>query len=206
MNDSATHTQAFPLVYVCFALEEEAVEVRVPGALCKRIVTGIGKVRSTMCLTKAIMEERPAAVINAGTAGTMRRRIGDIIASRQFIDRDHAKLHLPGLISGLSTTDSPLFRHLYSVVDGEESDGRYLVNTGDDFVTAAMPADGDAFDMEAFAEAWVCKEMDIPFVSVKYITDIIGCNSIRHWEEKLADARAALSRYFSRLQGVVRHG
>ena len=55
---------------------------------------------------------------------------------------------------------------------------------------------GDVIDMEAFAEALVCKKMNIPFVSVKYITDVVGKNSLKAWEDKLSDARKGLQRFF----------
>ena len=56
---------------------------------------------------------------------------------------------------------------------------------------------GDVVDMEAFAQAMVCKEMNVDFVSVKYITDIIGQNSGQIWLDKLRDAREALKEFFA---------
>ena len=50
--------------------------------------------------------------------------------------------------------------------------------------------------MEAFAQAIVCKEYNIPFIAVKYVTDLIGQNSVKHWEGKLADARKELGEWF----------
>ena len=50
--------------------------------------------------------------------------------------------------------------------------------------------------MEAFAEALVCKKMNLSFVSVKYVTDIVGKNSLKAWEDKLSDARKGLQRFF----------
>ena len=55
---------------------------------------------------------------------------------------------------------------------------------------------GDVIDMEAFAQAQVCKEMNVNFISVKYITDIIGQNSGEIWLDKLRDAREALKEFF----------
>ena len=52
--------------------------------------------------------------------------------------------------------------------------------------------------MEAFAQQQVCQEEHVPFVSVKYVTDIIGQNSVKVWADKLADARSALTGYFKR--------
>jgi adenosylhomocysteine nucleosidase len=43
----------------------------------------------------------------------------------------------------------------------------------------------------------VCKEMNVDFVSVKYITDIIGQNSGQIWLDKLRDAREALKEFFA---------
>ena len=70
-------------------------------------------------------------------------------------------------------------------------------NTGDSFVTELADLEGDVVDMEAFAEATVCHEMNIPFVSVKCVTDVIGQNSVKHWEDKLADEREVLKAFFS---------
>ena len=56
---------------------------------------------------------------------------------------------------------------------------------------------GDTIDMEAFAQAHVCKLMDVNFVAVKYITDIIGQNSREVWLDKLRDAREALKEFFA---------
>ena len=60
----------------------------------------------------------------------------------------------------------------------------------------ANETDGDVVDMEAYAQAQVCRELGIPFLAVKYVTDIVGQNSVKHWEDKLADARRDLTAYF----------
>ena len=53
--------------------------------------------------------------------------------------------------------------------------------------------------MEAYAQAWVCRTKNTPFIAVKYVTDIIGQNSVKHWEDKLADARKGLGVVFRNL-------
>ena len=60
----------------------------------------------------------------------------------------------------------------------------------------------DVVDMEAYAQALVCRAKNVPFISVKYVTDIIGQNSVKHWEDKLADARKGLGEFFEKLGGV----
>ncbi|MBP7266113.1 MAG: nucleosidase, partial [Bacteroides sp.] len=47
-----------------------------------------------------------------------------------------------------------------------------------------------------------CRAKNVPFISVKYVTDIIGQNSVKHWEDKLADARKGLGEFFEKLGGV----
>ena len=49
-------------------------------------------------------------------------------------------------------------------------------------------------------DIFVCRAKEIPFISVKYVTDIIGQNSVKHWEDKLADARQGLSNYLNVLK------
>ena len=51
--------------------------------------------------------------------------------------------------------------------------------------------------MEAYAEAEVCREMGIPFISVKYVTDVVGQNSAQEWYAKLKDAREGLTKFFN---------
>ena len=69
-----------------------------------------------------------------------------------------------------------------------------ICNSGDTFLTT-MDGTGDIFDMEAFAIARVCKALGLPFAAVKYVTDIIGENSVKHWEEKLEEAQEGLQKY-----------
>ena len=71
-----------------------------------------------------------------------------------------------------------------------------VCNTGDTFLTELSDVKGDVVDMEAYAQAWVCRTKNTPFIAVKYVTDIIGQNSVKHWEDKLADARKDWERFF----------
>ncbi len=47
-------------------------------------------------------------------------------------------------------------------------------NTGDSFLTELTDIEGDVVDMEAYAQAFVCRAKEIPFISVKYVSDVIG--------------------------------
>ena len=79
----------------------------------------------------------------------------------------------------------------------------HICNTGDRFVTEVM-AQADVVDMENFAVAAVCHREGIPLLSVKYITDRIGENSVQDWADQLHEANLGLQAFFDRwsAQGV----
>ena len=79
-----------------------------------------------------------------------------------------------------------------------------VCNTGDTFLTELSDVKGDVVDMEAFAQAFVCRAKNVPFIAVKYVTDIIGQNSVKHWEDKLVDARKGLGEFFEQIGGAVK--
>lgn len=160
------------------------------------VTTRVGKACAAYGLTKAIAAQRPDVVVNIGSAGTARWGVGDIIISRHFVDRDLAPLEIEGVVSEYAFPESGL--QLPSIISGEERRGDFIVNTGDDFVTAGERIVGDVIDMEAFAEAVVCQGERVPLVAVKYITDRVGQNSVKQWNDKLRDARTALAAYIDK--------
>lgn len=178
-------------VLVAQALPEEYTDTPLPLAKVEHIYTGVGKVNAALRLTVAIQRLRPDVVLNVGTAGTTKHHVGDILLCTRFMDRDLRPL------AGFGVTwqqDTARGLERLPWVWGLPVDG--LCNTGDSFVTDANETDGDVVDMEAYAQAQVCRELGIPFLAVKYVTDIVGQNSVKHWEDKLADARRDLTAYF----------
>lgn len=149
--------------------------------------TGIGKTRSAYSLTKALMTWMPDLVLNVGTVGTLNHNVGDIFVCRRFVDRDMSRIKGLGIECEIDLSDMLDSRGL---CNGWGREG--ICNTGDSFLTEGTDVTGDVVDMEAYAQAFVCREMKVPFVSVKYVTDIIGKNSVKHWEDRLSDARAGL--------------
>lgn len=184
-------------ILVTYATQGEFVEIPFPSVLEGKEVqvgylrTGIGKVKSAFHLTKALGTVRPHLVLNVGTAGTVSHRVGDILVCRRFVDRDLSKvngLEVDCRIEALPLPDhSPLFGWW---------PGNALCNTGDSFLTAFEGVEGDVVDMEAYAQAFVCRALSVPFVSVKFVTDILGQNSVEQWADKLADARSGLRSFF----------
>lgn len=161
----------------------------------KVVVTKVGKACSAYFLIKAMYEYKPDIVINIGTAGTFNMNVGDIVVSNRFYDRDLAPLTIEGVVSEINSCSNV---SLPSLLSNKEVYDDFVVNTGDDFVTETADIVGHAIDMEAFAQAMVCNEEHVPFMAVKYITDKIGENSVKIWNDKLADARNALECYTNR--------
>ena len=184
-------------VLVVNAIDLEHFPVSIPDSEVIYLLSGIGKVNAAMNVMKAVLEYRPDFVLNIGSAGTLSHQVGDIIVSNHFVDRDLQRLNLFGLEYDIHT-DCPKSWKMPSCLSGKDIQGDFIINTGDDFVTANSDLTGDAVDMEVFAEAMVCKKMGIPLLSIKYVTDVVGQNSVALWEEKLADARAGLSAFLEK--------
>lgn len=179
-------------VLVTYAVKEELVDIPWSDVEFYYVRTGIGKVKAAFHLSEAINQVHPDLVLNMGTAGTITHQVGDMFVCRRFVDRDMQKLSDFGLECVIDT--SVLLQEKGFSVSWDESG---CCNTGDGFLTETEHVEGDVVDMEAYAQAFVCRAKEIPFVAVKYVTDIIGQNSIKHWEDKLADARVGLLDYFS---------
>lgn len=179
-------------ILVLQAVEEERFPLALGDHDLVRVITGMGKVNASMAATHGIFEQSPDLVLNIGTCAAIHHKVGDIFVCRDFVDRDLAKISGLGLVSEYAFHDE-LAERGYC----RDWTGGGVCNTGDSFLTEHTDAKGDCFDMEAFAVAHVCKARRTPFLSVKYVTDIIGQNSVEHWKEKLAHARADLERFFA---------
>ena len=170
-------------ILVTYAVQGEFVEIKWPDVEPYYIRTGIGKVKSAFHLAEAIRQVQPDLVLNIGSAGTVNHQVGDIFVCRKFVDRDMQKLAGLGIECEI---DSAALLEAKGYCRHWTENG--TCNTGDSFLTELTHVSGDVVDMEAYAQAFVCRAKEIPFISVKYVTDIIGQNSVKHWEDKLADA------------------
>ena len=180
-------------ILVCYALECEKVTVPFEGEV-RYLRTGIAKMKTSVSVAEEMMREKPDMVINIGTSGTFRHKIGDIVVCRRFKDRDLAKVNIPGIVSSidLSGQELPAFRKLADMPVGECS-------TGDTFVTDASEMDSDVCDMESFCIAYICKKHKVPFVSVKVVSDVVGSNSVQDWQSALRNAVEKLQDFFDSL-------
>ena len=192
-------------ILVTYAVQGEFTELKFPGLIGEEEVhigyirTGVGKVKSAYYVSEVLNQAKPDLVINVGTAGSIDCQVGDILVCRHFIDRDMQKLADMGLEYEIDSS-ALLAEKGYCM----HWAGEGICNTGDTFLTELSDVKGDVVDMEAFAQAFVCRAKNVPFISVKYVTDIIGQNSVKHWEDKLADARKGLGEFFEQIGGAVK--
>lgn len=179
-------------ILITYAIPDEFVEINWPDATISYMCSGIGKVQTTYRLTETLNKESPDLVVNLGTAGTIMHQIGDIFICHHFIDRDIQKLPELNLEYEIDT-----FNRLSANGFFIDFDISGICNTGDSFLTDRLSIDGDVIDMEAYAQAVVCQNKKIPFIAIKYITDIIGQNSVKQWKDKLSAAHNGLYQFLT---------
>lgn len=180
-------------ILVTYAIPQEHVVIAFPNCSIAYCQTGIGKVNALLAVAEAVEQSRPDLILNVGTAGSVHHRVDSIVVCDTFVDRDMKKCSDFGV-----SYHFDFRQELQSISLAKEWNTHNVCNTGDSFVTSAID-EADAFDMENFAVAAFCKRKNLPFISVKYITDKIGENSVKHWEDKLDDAKAGLQKFFDQL-------
>ena len=180
-----------------YAIPEEKIEINIPNAEVIYVETGIGKVNAAMHTMRAICEYHPDVVINLGSAGTLNHKVGDIIVCNRFVDRDLRNVTLNGVISEIEFDRDAINRIFLSEHLMNHAKLVGTCNTGDSFITEGTDIEGDVIDMESYAVADVCRNMGIPFVAVKYVTDVVGQNSAQEWYAKLKDVREGLTKFFN---------
>ena len=145
-------------ILVTYAVQGEFTELKFPGLIEEEEVhigyirTGVGKVKSAYYVSEVLNQAKPDLVINVGTAGSIDCQIGDILVCRHFIDRDMQKLADMGLEYEIDSS-ALLAEKGYCM----HWAGEGICNTGDTFLTELSDVKGDVVDMEAFAQAFVCR-------------------------------------------------
>ena len=136
------------------------------------LYTGVGKVNATYKLTELLTrvygKDRFDLVINYGTAAS--KTYSGLVDCTKFIQRD-----MDATPMGFKIGETP-FEEEPSMIDFSHIKNPIGKNlccyTGDSFVTDIEPIQYmDVFDMEAYALAKVCRNLEIDFVSYKYISD-----------------------------------
>lgn len=177
-------------VLFTFALASEAADV---FQNCNTLITGIGKVNAAYELTKRIHKQRPALIVNLGSAGSRSFRKGDVVCCSRFIQRD---MDVRGL--GYENYETPLSCIPAVLEYGMDMHGLPLgtCGTGDHFETKLSQQPYDVVDMEAYALALTAMKEGIPFLCLKYISDGADDTAAEDWTVQVHKAAEAYGRLF----------
>ena len=181
------------------ALEEEISE---DMQKMHTLATGVGKINATLILNEYLINHPEVEVVlNLGTAGSIRHKVGEVLRCVKFIERDM----IAGDQLGLTPREDKIFIEDHPVKFCIANENTHLCATGDQFVYSKNDVirckSADVFDMEGYALAKVCKRRDVDFICYKVVSDILGENNGNEWEAFLEKGRAILkAKYFEVLE------
>lgn len=164
MNSTPTDHDFDPSILIVSATQAEA---RYVPSGARLLVTGIGKMRATAALTRALADPSAPStrlVVNIGTAGALHDH--------------HAGLFLPSVVVEHDISATELRAMGYPIVDRWEvpdGDGSVLAS-GDTFVAdpvrrASLAQQADLVDMEGCAVTYVAAAFDVRCQLVKVVSD-----------------------------------
>jgi adenosylhomocysteine nucleosidase len=188
-----------PLVVIALELEGQGLFERADVSV---LYTGLGKVNAAIKLARKLASLRaegapPPLVVNFGTAGSRTFATGSVVACREFVQRD---MDVTGLGFALGETpfeSLPAKLSFPSVFSGLPEG---VCGTGDRFETGAAGLACDVIDMEAYALAKACLAENVPFASVKFISDGADEAAAHDWQASLPTAAAAFLDLYRSLQ------
>lgn len=152
------------------------------------IYSGVGKINAARTTTEAILQFQPNRIINVGSVGVLdAKRLGTVMQVNQVIERDMNAVPLSP--RGQVPFDKASHR-FFSVTPG------LTCATGDSFVTKKdhwlISNNVDMVDMELFAIAKISSHYGIPWISLKFGTDLADGNASENWSGNLNNAQSAL--------------
>jgi len=180
-------------VLLVFALESEAGN---EFENYNKVFVGIGKVKATYHLTKAIQEINPDLVINLGTAGSTEFDRGNVVNCHRFIQRDMDVRALGFQKFETPFSNGPILLD-YGLNIERLPNG--ICGSGDQFEMQHINPEYNVIDMEGFALAKVAKQEGIDFLCLKYISDGADGNAADDWTEEVKKASIALKRELDNL-------
>lgn len=185
ININSETTYPLENILFSFALESEAADVFEGQNV---VFTGIGKVNAAYELTKVIHQQKPALIVNLGTAGSNYFAKGEVICCTKFVQRD---MDVRGL--GFQLYETPLSGVPPLLEYGLEMEGLKLgiCGTGDSFEMGHTETIYNVVDMEAYALALIAQKENIPFLCLKYISDGADDNAAEDWTEQVHKAAVA---------------
>ena len=184
-------------------------------------VTGIGKVNAAMAATELIIREEPDYVISTGCAGAMAPElsVGDLVISTASAYHDVwcGEPNKPGQVQGCPAqfmSDPELFNAAITVAKRLEipyktgklcTGDQFFISIEEDERIRSVHPDVLAADMESAAIAQVCDTYRIPFISIRFISDIHTSEQIQKetYDNFWKDTKQNNYRFISELIGEL---
>lgn len=179
--------------HIFFALKQE-IDARFFDEKFPLTVMGVGKVNATLAIMNYLNQMQTKTnflVVNLGTAGSRKIKVGTLVEITEFYERDTAFRSIPIKIK--ACTELPMGK----CGTGDSIDGLSVDYSCDHSMLKQNEPPWDCMDMEAYALAKTCSLNNIPFVSIKYITDISDSQVKVQWKENLAKARINLFHFWN---------
>ena len=155
------------------------------------LYSGIGQVKAGTALMHSLIQKKPSVIMNLGTAGSFHRPVGEIVECSAFVQR-HVDSH------GRS---GPQSKKLFS--SGQLSDWPLVTCGTADFIQFQKAESStdlfDVMDMEAYALAYVAQSFQIPFYSIKCISDNSNDNTVQDWKKNLIQSQQKLFSIYQKL-------
>lgn len=179
------------LLVAALEIELDAFPASIEGF--DRLVTGAGKLKAALGLTRALERGIYDQILVLGTAGSVGGKlplgIYDIAEAIQWDVAD-----LDG-VAGQSM-----------VVPNRVATGRegITIATGDKFVQAASESavieslGGSMVDMETYVYIWVAQQYDVPIRVVKAVSDSAEDGAIFDWRTRVTECSADLWQWFQK--------
>ena len=164
------------------------------------VITGMGLLSAYRSVYSNIVKHKPKYVLNLGTSASVSASfsVGEIVLPTEFYT--HPIMQVSENIRSLGVNLSNVPTMLTSTPSNCLSHFRTCsISSGDVFITdknVHLLGDtlADIVDMEAYAIALACKDLDIPFHCVKYVTDsVIEKNTEFDWSLQLNMASKKLT-------------
>lgn len=180
-------------ILLVFALESEAGK---EFEDFEKVFVGIGKVKATYNLTKAIQKSNPDLIINLGTAGSTTFDRGRVVNCNRFIQRDMDVRAL-----GFQKFETPFSDEAILLEYGLKLENlpNGICGSGDQFEIEHINPEYNVIDMEAFALAKVAEAEGVDFLCLKYISDGADGNAADDWTLEVKKASIALRIELDRL-------
>lgn len=154
-------------VEIIFALQEESQGLFEKAGYSVHY-SGMGKINAAFRATEVILTKKPKLILNLGTAGSFRFPAKTLIECSGFVQRDFDLTSVGGIL-GKTPFDS-----ISDFIEGHPpmfNLPQGVCGSGDNVEIGTTRLPCDLMDMEAYAIAKVCKKLNVPFVSLKFISD-----------------------------------